>query len=52
MFAAQEAEKAQLKQQQAAFVTEIEQWSQGEVAAIEAAAAAKLQQQQEETAAW
>jgi hypothetical protein len=33
-------------------VTEIEQWSQGEVEAIEAAAAAKLQQQQEETAAW
>jgi hypothetical protein len=48
----QASERQRLQDQQAAFMSEVEQWSQGEVEAIQAAAAAKLKQQQQETADW
>jgi sulfur relay (sulfurtransferase) DsrC/TusE family protein len=45
-------EKQELQQQQEAFMTEVEQWSQGEVEAIQAAAAAKLAQEQRAVKHW
>jgi len=48
----QEAEKQQLQQQQASFMSEVEEWSQGEVEAIQAAADARLHQQQQQVEHW
>lgn len=48
----QEVERQVLQEQQAAFMTEVEQWSQGEVEAIQAAAAARLQEEQQATQHW
>lgn len=48
----QESEKQALQQQQAAFMSEVEEWSQGEVEAIQAAAAMRLQQQEQLTEHW
>ena len=48
----QETEKAMLQQQQATFMSEVEEWSQGEVEAIQAAAAARLSQEQQQTQHW
>ena len=48
----QDIEKQVLQEQQAAFMSEVEQWSQGEVEAIQAAAAARLQEEQAATQRW
>lgn len=48
----QEAEKQQLQQQQASFMSEVEEWSQGEVEAIQAAADTRLHQQQQQVEHW
>jgi sulfur relay (sulfurtransferase) DsrC/TusE family protein len=48
----QDAEKQELQHQKEAFMTEVEQWSQGEVEAIQAAAAAKLAQEQRAVEHW
>lgn len=48
----QDIERQVLQEQQAAFMSEVEQWSQGEVEAIQAAAAARLQEQQAATQRW
>jgi hypothetical protein len=50
--ALQDIEKQVLQEQQAAFMSEVEQWSQGEVEAIQAAAAARLQEEQATTQHW
>lgn len=48
----QDIEKQVLQEQQAAFMSEVEQWSQGEVEAIQAAAATRLQEEQAATQRW
>ncbi len=48
----QDVEKQVLQEQQAAFMSEVEQWSQGEVEAIQAAAAARLKEEQAATQSW
>lgn len=50
--ALQDAEKQQLQEQQAAFMSEVEEWSQGEVEAIQAAAAARLDDEQRQGQQW
>lgn len=49
---AQETEKQGLQQQQAAFMSEVEQWSQGEVEAIQAAAEARINEEQQAVQHW
>lgn len=48
----QECERQELQQQQGAFMSEVEQWSQGEVEAIQAAAAARVNEQQRAVEQW
>lgn len=45
-------EKQALKAQQAAFMTEVEEWSQGEVEALQAEAAKRLKLEQEQVHHW
>lgn len=48
----QESERHELQQQQGAFMSEVEQWSQGEVEAIQAAADARIKEQQRAVELW
>lgn len=48
----QECERRELQQQQGAFMSEVEQWSQGEVEAIQAAADARVKGQQQAVELW
>ncbi|WIA20048.1 hypothetical protein OEZ85_005913 [Tetradesmus obliquus] len=45
-------EKQALQRKQEAFMTEVEEWSQGEVEAVKAAAAARVQQAEQSAAQW
>jgi hypothetical protein len=48
----QEREKHELQQQQATYMSEVEQWSQGEVEAIQAAAEARIKEKQQSVQHW
>lgn len=48
----QDLEKQALQNKQAAFMTEVEEWSQGEVEALQAAAAERLKQEQQMVKHW
>jgi hypothetical protein len=50
--AVQACERRELQQQQGAFMAEVEQWSQGEVEAIQAAAEARIKEQQQAVEHW
>jgi hypothetical protein len=48
----QAEERQALQQKQEAFMTDVEEWSQGEVEAVKAAAAARLQQVEQSAGQW
>lgn len=48
----QEAERQDLQAKQAAFMLEVEQWSQGEVEALQAAVEARVQREQQQAQLW
>jgi hypothetical protein len=48
----QAEERQALQRKQDAFMTEVEEWSQGEVEAVKAAAAARVQQAEQSAAQW
>jgi hypothetical protein len=48
----QAEERQALQQKQEAFMTDVEEWSQGEVEAVKAAAAARVQQAEQSAGQW
>jgi hypothetical protein len=48
----QAEEKQALQRKQEAFMTEVEEWSQGEVEAVKGAAAARMQEAEQSAGQW